>query len=176
MSKEKTVLPTFVKGEDLYWERFEFVMEKKGAKLNLAMNEPTFELNGSKWRRCYNPDVKSRSELPAYWFIEDTTGTVISTRRKEAITLKMEGSPNGYKHYSMPKQDGKQGTIYVHILLAVVFDVPMYGDAKRLVEEKGLAAFGKDKNSAQIHHKSSVLTKPDLINNTQNLSGLPYDR
>lgn len=110
-------------------------------------------LPGEKWYQCYDESSVSRSKLPKYLFIlEHHDLLALNPSGKNGIHLIRKYDCGGYWQYGISREDGKTLTIYLHQLVVIIRGGKFFGNAKQVLEEQGLEAFGNRPGKLQIHH------------------------
>lgn len=104
-----------------------------------------------KFYQCYDPHVPGRRELTKYWFVSNK-GNVISVASPTPRWLFGWRNAYGKELYRNPLS---YRWVFSHILVALCIPGDLSNfppNAKTLLEEKGLAAFGTGSNDLCIHH------------------------
>lgn len=135
-------------------EKFETAMKEERPIYNKDGQQLMLEAD-EYFKQCYSPDKSGRNELPQYWFLSNKEH-LISVEKKEPRWLSDDAeSRNGRGRYQFVKEDGLRESVEAATLQALVFDSYIFGeDAKRLLKEKGLKAFGRVDNPVALntHH------------------------
>lgn len=122
--------------------------------------------DNEKWKQCYSPNDKARSQLPIFWFVSDIGNLIaIETRGKnkgkKAHLLKKWEQDGYYSYHFSYKVDDETTickSIKLHNLVGIVFGSYRYGKAHDLLEEQGIFAIGvknKQKLAVNGHHEES---------------------
>lgn len=135
----------------------------------MLSNMPIYDRDGKQlfikedetFKQCYKADDSVRKSLPKSWFISEY-GTVIDiidpTKPKWKKKYRKENSKSYCYKYPYEIENGHitYKNIELHNLAAIVWGSYRFGRAKRLLEEKGVQAFGiKRKGIIAVngHHK-----------------------
>lgn len=114
------------------------------------------------FRQCWKNN-KARKYYPTMWFLSNY-GNLVSIKEGKLVMLyKRRNGKNcdGYFYVEFKKPGKKSNTKdFIHIMVALVFDVQSYGRARKLIKSKGLEAFGiyhndkRKRYTVQCHHKN----------------------
>lgn len=118
-----------------------------------------------QWVQCYDKNIKARKSMPKFYFISKNGDLVaLNPSGKGGIHLIRKVNNNGYWVYGISDGNGRTRTIYLHQLVVVIFGGKFFGNAKKLLEEQGLEAFGKIPGKLQVHHIDGDKTNNDPSN------------
>lgn len=101
-------------------------------------------------------DTPKRKDLPKYWFLSEKENLITISKGKLNLVQK-NYKDDGKKYYYKTSKKDKNGKYIIkniagHNLQWLVFGARTFGDADRLLNEKGLYAFGTSANTLNGHH------------------------
>ncbi len=141
-----------------YYEAFqEFIMENDKIWSEDADDYITIGDEAETWRQAFAPNGV-REIYPTCWFVRDG-GPVLSMHGEpHLLPQNTDGNTENRVYYKFSYKDENGNTrtknIEEHNLVATVFGSEVFGEtAKAKLENEGVFAFGKDKDSIQGHHK-----------------------
>lgn len=113
-----------------------------------------------QWQQAYDPDDNIRKAFPEYWFVSEK-GDVVSVHLngKRVYLLRKDDGGDGYYDYHMniQNEDGTMTTkrLGTQNLVGLVFGAYAYGEAKEMLNEKGIYGFGRKQTGVSAvngHH------------------------
>lgn len=146
-----------MKQKRLTYQEYRKIFEEfiNNNQLLMSLNhENTIEIKENvKWKQCYDPEDRTRKQLPQHWFVsEDGDLGGVQCNGEKVYMIQPDWS-TGYKKYHMPafKTDGTGTTKVIAALnlVGLVFGSYRYGSADRMIEENGLRAFSVKKQGVE---------------------------
>ena len=151
-----------------YKNRFKRVVKNKipvrGIKYDTYVEEVIEDV--TEFRQCYSLDSKVRQQLPKHWFISKE-GFIISVLGEQPKWIQpiLEAKRAEFKI----SKYGKSVTTYT--LVAIVWDSDITYGAKKILDERGIRAFGRLKKvrgqhvaRVQAHHVETYRKERTLEN------------
>lgn len=151
----------YLKKKDLDYKDYKKIFDREMNSGKKIITQDTKEEliidDNEKWKQCYSPKDKARSQLPIYWFVSDQ-GNLISVYKNKAYWLKKDEDNGRYSyHFNIytDEETSVKKNIEAHNLVRIVFGGLSYGIAEDMLQEQGIFAFGI-KNSEEVklngHH------------------------
>lgn len=158
-----------IKKASYYQEKFEQlfnsgvpIIERKGKGIEEVFVPAEDEI----FKQCW-ADTPTRRALPTYWFVSNYANLVSVGEKKLKLLHKEprnDSNKFSYKYTIREKDEQHLKNIEGHNLAWLVFGSESFGQATKLLQEKGVYAFGvrsKEGLNVQGHHKDGDDTNND---------------
>lgn len=136
-----------------YYNKF-MELYNSGAEIRNETTGEIFEAEADEiFKQCW-ADTTARKYFPKYWFVSEKEN-VLSLKDDKIVWLhknRRKGSNKISYKFVLRKDEETSQTknIEAHNLVALVFDSNVFGLAKKLIDEKGLEAFGANSSTEPV--------------------------
>lgn len=139
-----------------YKEKFERLLAETDVIYTRKKDEYLVLDENIKWKQVYKADDEARKVFPNYWFL-DNEGHLASICGKKISLIKsnFHDATKRYKEYIYYINENDEllkRKVYVHQLVAIVFNSLYYGKAKKKLQNDGLNGFGLQDDCLNVHH------------------------